>query len=429
MLALAAIACSGPMYDGPFVWAVAADPDQPGRAYALVDSTSGFSSTPPTEVVYQTDDFGQNWRLWEGDFPDLPARSLNLDIRDEILYIEKRQAIWSFPRASYRYIFAGKPFQDRYGFPHINISNSLQGDTLYVALGSQGVLVGRLTQQPALVDWQITSTGIDVLTPFPLTITDPDMILSVVARALLIPPFALIHAFLLYCLWVYLLPPGRAAVYAIMTTFALTVIAALGIVVWLTDIRIEFYPMVAVVSSIVVLTGVAFTLLFARAVPDAPPRKYLVGAAVRVSLIVPAAVALVWAGWWAVFIGVFGFGLFRWAYFNAICPDPTNWRQRWLVDRLAMDLVGGVSLLAVMLSITIVGLLIVLFMFWKVTNEAQERLLQAATEHGKVVELTPEMQSRFDVAAFVWPMIYILAIAATFIAQLEVRNWFLELLP
>jgi hypothetical protein len=93
-----------------------------------------------------------------------------------------------------------------------NPSNSAAADTVYVAMGTEGVLVGSTPGSSSDQPWRLTGTGIDLLNPLPLTLTDPLAVLGVILLALLVPPLPWIHAYLLSRVWVNLLPrPPRLA--------------------------------------------------------------------------------------------------------------------------------------------------------------------------------------------------------------------------
>jgi hypothetical protein len=452
MLVAAAIACDGPYYAPPSVRRVASDPDQPGRVYAWVFSGDDpVTNTEGEFLVYETDDQGQSWRPSAYQFAETPVSDVAVEMNGETLTIDY-QPIWSFPRPMFRFFFLNDDdTAPRFSLPFGAVSNVLHGDTLYVAMGTQGVLVGRLTAQPALIDWQITSAGIDVLNPLPLTITNAPDIVGIVALALLIPPFALLHAFLLYCLWVYLLPPARARLYALLTTLALVGVAVAGVLVWLTDVRTDYYPMVAAVTAVVVITGVALTLWFAHTAPDAPRPGRLMLAAALLSLIIPAGVAAIWTGWWLVYLLVFGYGAFRWAYFRALCPPEGSRPQRWLADRLAMQttILGGLTAVISIVGLSylqsfllrwalsyrladiaqIVTVIVALGVSMVLVNRyAQGRLRNWAKRKPDESGEQPITAQRFRIITLSWIVISALAAVGTFAAQAAAYSWFTGLL-
>jgi hypothetical protein len=213
-----------------------------------------------------------------------------------------------------------------------------------------------LNSAGSLTDWQITSNGIDKLDPEKLTITDRTKLLILTAAVLSVPPYPIIHGFLLYWLWMYVLPRERAKRYAIFTTLGLTLLGAIVIIIWLTDMYTDFYPVVGITSFIIVLTDVILTLWFANGKVDIPKKRWLAVGAVVVSSIVPAGVASLGMGWWLVYLVVFGYWFFRGTFGNAIQPKTDDWRMRWLVDRLTIEVtIVGVVVL-VLLAIAILNM-------------------------------------------------------------------------
>lgn len=353
MLVLAILACDETYFAPAQVTQIEADKDHPGQAYIQVyEGNQKDMTVSPTQEeayhAYESDDYGQHWQPSDHVFPKTPAVDYPLTMSGDTLYLNNHP-IWSFPRRMFRFFFLDDSSSTpRFALPSGQVSGSLQGNTLYVEMGSQGVLVGHLTNDQFLTDWQITSNGIDLLDPFPMTITDPGQLVGIIAFGLLVPPYALLHAFLLYGLWVYLLPRERARRNAIFTALGLMVVAGIGAAVWLTDIRTDYFQMVAVVTAITVITGVSLTLIFAAGKSDAPQTKWLIIAALLASLVVPAGVAAIFAGWWAVYLLVFGFICFRWAYIRYFSPDLAIWRERWQVDRLALETVTVGGIIAVL---------------------------------------------------------------------------------
>jgi uncharacterized protein (TIGR03437 family) len=70
-----------------FVTAIAADPNEPKRAYVVY---SGFNVSTPTTPghIFVTDDLGQTWRDISGDLPDVPVTAIEPDpIQAGTLYI------------------------------------------------------------------------------------------------------------------------------------------------------------------------------------------------------------------------------------------------------------------------------------------------------------------------------------------------------
>ncbi len=446
MLILAALACDEPYIDPPHVVWVDVDANVPGHAFIYVTS-----ETSAVDVYYETRDYGQHWSLTDQHPQGTHIDSPPFIMSGESLLMDGK-AIWSFPRPIFRFFFfddstlSGSQFRLPYG----NVSASLQGDRLYVAMGTEGVLVGRLTTAGTLVDWQLTSTGIDTIHPLPLTITEPAEILGVTAFALFVPPFALLHAFLLYCLWVYLLPRDRARRYAIFTSLGLMVVAAVGIVLWLTDMRTDYFPVVAVVAAITALTGVSLTLIFANEQPDAPQKIWLVLWSLLASLIVPAGVASIFTGWWAVYGVVLGYLFFRRVYYRYFQPEDGIWRERWRVDLLALETVG-ISVLILIAITMIIGLLSGVYR--GLGGYHMENFLQliglivtvgvtivlvgryTAWRLGRVVKAKRDdaasqnfPSGSIRVATLAWMVATLVLSGATFVGQMVAYGWFTSLL-
>lgn len=340
LLALAALACDGPNFDPLQVRAVEADPVTPGRAYARVGNQNG-------SAIYMTDNYGATWQQSDYQFSTggtPPSNALQLTMVGDRLQ-HNGQTIWTFPRATFREFFlddvAGEYFQiPSWG----SISNSYHADTLYVAMGTEGVLVGPLPGQPVTREWELTHVGIDGIDPLPLTVTNPVNILIVVLLGISLPPLWLLHTFILRRVWVYLLPLADARRLARRVALALTGLAALAIVVWLTNPATQFYGVVLVMTAVVVAVDVAVTLWLLRRRRRGLTRWQvgaLVAVIVLVSLIVPAGVASIWMGWWAVFTLLSGYWFYHQAYtkyFEArtrihLVPAPPH----WLIDRITLE--------------------------------------------------------------------------------------------
>ncbi|MBZ0282640.1 MAG: hypothetical protein K8L97_18005 [Anaerolineae bacterium] len=336
MLILAALACDDPVAEAIKVDRVEVDANVPGRAYARV---LGLFQA----AIYQTDDYGATWQPSEHVFAESPVRQYSLFMSSETLKLND-QAIWSFPRYMFRFFFYEDDpgVQPRFALPYGDLSNAAQGDTLYVAMGTEGVLIGRIAPGNTLVDWRLSANGIDVLNPLPLTITHIGSILGIIALALLVPPVVLLHSWMLYCVWIYFLPRPFARRRALQLSLGLSAAAAVACYIWLTDIRTDFFPVVGVVTLIVVLAGLTATYLMTEGqLLSAKTRRWLLIMTLLVSLLVPAGVVGVFTSWWAVFIIVFGFGAYRWAYFRhlgrEIKPDAEGREHRWHIDRLALE--------------------------------------------------------------------------------------------
>lgn len=336
MLILAALACDDPVAEAIKVDRVEVDADVPGRAYARV-----LGVFPA--AVYQTDDYGATWQLSDHVFAESPVRQYSLFMSGETLKLND-QPVWSFPRYMFRFFFYEDDpgVQPRFYLPYGDLSNAAQGDTVYIAMGTEGVLIGRLASGSTLVDWRLSANGIDVLNPLPLTITNIGSILGIIALALLVPPLVLLHSWMLYCVWIYVLPRPVARRRALQLSLGLSLIAAVACYIWLTDVRTDFFPVVGVVTLIVVLAGVTLAYLMTEGEQlESKTRRWLLIMTALVSLLVPIGVAGIFTSWWAVFIILFGFSAYRWAYFRhlgrEIKRDAEGREHRWHIDRLALE--------------------------------------------------------------------------------------------
>ncbi len=458
MLILASLACDDSYSLPPEVWQVEADAQNPGRAYALVyEGNQKDMTVSPSQKeaykAYETDDYGQHWQPSDHVFSKSPVNSYPLTMADDDLYFNSR-VIWSFPRPTFRQFFTeGNSTAPRFLLPYGTVSNSLQGDTLYMGMGSQGVLVGHVTSDMKLTDWQITANRIDLLNPLPLTIVNPATILGVTAGALLVPPYALLHSFLLYCLWVYLMPRKKARRYALYTTLFLMLVAAIGAAVWLTDVNTDFYPVVAAVTAITVLTGVTLTFIFSTGQSDTPNLGNLALAAALVSLVVPAGVAAIYLGWWAVYLLVFGYACFRFLFYRYLKPDADVWQERWLADSMALKtlVVAGLITLAVSaafwglrtlllskmdysieplfeLACLLIPILVDAVLIQRYVASRLRGLVKAKRGEDESLFLPGTMNRNIRIAAGGWLILSAVASVATFAAQATVQAWFTTLL-
>jgi hypothetical protein len=355
MLALAALACDSPQYDPLRVQAVRADPDVPGHAFALVDNAEAAAST------YETDDYGQTWRYSEQAFSDDDdPNAVRLEMHDDETLMLDGRSLWKFPRQTFRFFFLDDEYGQYFALPVYGwVWGSAAGDTLYVPMGTEGVLVGPLPGTGSTRAWTLTSSGITALNPLSLTITDPATVALIVILALVIPPLALIHTYLLGRAWVYLLPPQMARRTALNTALALAGLAAVAVVIWLTNSATTYAGIVAAMTLIVVVVGVGMTHRLAKQQDvDDKTRHRLMIAAGLVSLVVPAGVAAIWWLWWAVFMLVFGFAALQWMLVGRLLrplPEAPTRRQRWLVDRLALETLAIGVILLVLFGLMVVS--------------------------------------------------------------------------
>lgn len=446
MLLLAVLACDENYIAPPVVSRIEADPDRPGYAFASTVHDDTIS-------VYETADYGQNWHLSNHVFTAPQNNSYPLQMRRETIYLNDR-AIWSFPRPNYRSFFLEENITSpRFQLPSPTAANSAQGDTVYIAMGTQGVLVGRMTASGTLEDWELRANGIDTIDPLPLTIQDPWSIIGVVAFALLVPPGFLLHGFLLYCLWVYVLPREEAKRNAILATGVLMLAAAAGVAYWLTTLKTDFYPMVAAVTIFSVLLNAGLTMSFANRAAEGPRPRWLVLAAVIASLIVPAGIATIFVGWWAVYLLVLGYGIHRRLFRRLFGGETRTWHERWLADRLAIETTlvsavaaglllaalwvlqiiisrfvpyGGASLLQLGTVLVLIGILSVLsrrYTAYRLRNLEKRKRDEAGDEL-----MVQAVRDRIQLTTLLWMATTVIVSGATFFGQMIAYGWFTSLL-
>lgn len=461
MLILAILACDEPYAPPPMIDRVEADADRPGRVYIRVTHIGlDYSNSGEGEQrVYESDDYGAEWRrsvyVFEGE---ANADAYALRFESETLYLNE-QAIWTFPRSIFRGFFydsSSEPSYEQFELGYGKIPNSAQDDTVYIGLGTEGVLVGRLSEQ-GLMDWAIHSKGIDSLSPLRLTITDPSVILRVVVLALFIPPFALIHAFLLQRVWVYLLPAEAAKRLALKVTAGLVVLAIVGIVVWLTDVRTDLYPIIGVLTAIAALVAVGVTLRLigqsAEPISGGTRRRLLV-ACILLSLIVPGGVAAIFALWWLVFGLVFSYWAYQrlyWTYLKQGDEGMMSRIQRWRVDRWALEMIAapfvallGTYILTIVLpSVTRLRILPTELAFLGVAAIAVYGMMRVYGRRVVVPRLRQQLDTHsgegaaLDAKAVVWRVVLSsygwivlagIATIATLFGQAYAYSWFTTLL-
>lgn len=336
MLVGAALACDMPEYDPPRVWSVwAAD----GVVYARVGSALNAA-------VYQTTDAGATWERAPEGTPIVEfTQALAIDRQGDTFWLDG-QPLWSFPRPIFRFFFLNDPDGQYFALPY-RPHNVIVGDTIYIAMGTEGVVVGPAPGSGSTQPWRLTNTGLDPLNPLPLTITAPDQIAGIVALGLLIPPLALLHAYALSRPLRYVLDPRPAWRRALITTLILTALAAVAIVIWLTDVRTDYYGIVSMMTAIVGMSGVGVTWAAARRAHVSPAvQRRLALAGGLVSLIVPGGVASIWTAWWAVFVILIGYLLLRLPFVRALARAGiavTDRGTRARIDWLSVSaaLIGG----------------------------------------------------------------------------------------
>jgi len=461
MLALAMLACDDVIQPSVMVDRVEADPTVDGKVYATVinvDDPASSNSSDVQTIAYETSDHGASWQRSEHRFANPPVKSAYTTEWYGEQLILNGYGIWSFPRSVFRSVFYdGTTTQGSLPFnlPQSSVSNAVQGSTIYIAAGTQGVLVAHFDDRNGLAsDWKLSYQGMDALTPLALSITNPGTILGVLLFIFLAPPFALIHAYFLQRVWAYVLPPAEARRTAFKVTAGIFVLAIIGAIFWLTNERIDLYEVIAVLTAITVIIGVTATVLLAQkaAVTDGTRNRLVLGALV-VSLIVPGGVAAIFAAWWFVFGIVFVYWAFQhvfWRYIHYDGLTPEGRVQRWRVDRLAIELViiiaVGVGGIAVQIGVFQTILyrtrvdfaLIQLFalalgiggLYFVIRHYSSGRArgilkLDANTHEGRPLQ---KMSRDMWLYSLYWFILVIVASGATFFGQAMAYTWFTSLL-
>lgn len=352
MMALSSLACDDTYPTLPFVEAVQADAQVPGRAFARVrDVPAGVGGNATrTKRVYETNDYGRTWTPSLVELPDAPAALFTLNMSREILRDAAGRELWRFPRETFRSFFHHDSYGYRYQLPAMGVNNSAGEGVLYVAMGTEGVLVGRFGAEEVLklgawsrVTWSLESRGLDPLKPLKLTITNPLQVAGVVVLGIVIPPLVLIHAYVLRRVWRYATSERNAGYWATLTSLCLVVFAGLAIVIWLIDVNTDYYPMVAVMTAITVAMSVGASALLTRG-RSPELRTRLIGVTALVALIVPAGVAAIWALWPAIIAIACGYWIYQRVYaahYGKYLSAVGYPRPRWLVDRLALETVAA----------------------------------------------------------------------------------------
>jgi hypothetical protein len=323
LMVCATLACDGPTYDPPQVRRLYVDPQNPNKVYAEISGNQDLFTQDYMESVkisrsYESDNYGENWRTSTFQIPKEvalhpPEMQVTWENHDERFKLngEYRQ-FYTFPRKTFRTFFSpadgtygGRSGEVPYfmipGYTPLPIARSTDGRTVYIGLGTEGVLVGRTVDSRLNGQWTLTRSGFDILHPLPLKLTDPASILSVTGAALIIPPLAFLHFFVLAQVYRYAYQPGehlQAYKFSGRITAGLTGLAALAVIFWLTNDQIDYYPIVGTMTLICAGAGVGGAVYISRKrlFTTRFTQFAAVGAAL-VSLIVPLGVAAVWFLW------------------------------------------------------------------------------------------------------------------------------------
>lgn len=458
MLAIAMLACDEVYVPPPMIGQVEVDPAVQGKVYITVVNAGATYNNGSLDsghtVAYESSDFGTNWNHSEHKFAAKQINAYAMTMYGETLSFNT--ATWNFPRPMFRTVFYDESgfASMRFELPDGFVANAAQGDQVYIAMGTEGVLVAKLAGNGFAPDWRLSTTGIDSLTPLPLIVTEPTTLMGIILLILCVPPFALIHAYLLQRVWVYVLPPAEARRLALWVTAGLVLLAIIGSLVWLTSDRIDLYEVIGVLTIITVIIGMTVTVLLAlKAEVTSATRNRLAIASILVSLIVPGGVAAIFAMWWLVFGVVLSYWAYHRAYWRYIAyagVTPEGRVQRWRVDRLAIEMViicmvgasalfaqvtffqaftyrfGGLGSLVFLLGI---GLAIAGLYF--VIRHYSRRRAQAILQLNMDVPQTRDLQhlSR-DLwrHTLYWGVLAIVLSIATFIGQMMAYSWFTSLL-
>lgn len=243
---------------------------------------------------------------------------------------------------------------------------------------------------------------------------------------------------------------------AIVTTLFLSLVAAVGTIVWLTDTNTDFYDVVAVISAICAAVGAGLTLYWSKAAKISPEmRKKLVIKAVWVSLYVPIGVASVFTLWWLIFAIFFRDLTFRWAYVRNIrqpvMSTPDGRHLYGVVERLVGESAGAVLIfslissvpaflwtsliippgqhwLLILLPVGLVALIVIVkpirsFVVSSLPplTEAQQGAVESQLRLGILVR-------DVSIAAVLWIVLTVGSTIALFLIQVSVSNWFFTLL-
>ncbi len=209
-------------------------------------------------------------------------------------------------------------------------------------MGNYGVLVGPNPPTSNIRPWVISHDGIEGIVS-PLTLTDPILIVTIIALGLLIPPLTILHAWLIGQAYRYAFPIGEpegAFNLALKVSGAITVCAAVAIFIWLTQEVIDFYLIVGVMTAITLLLSAGTIAVFVHR------QGFTSGFILRIelatgllSLIVPIGVTstLYEVGWPIILTLIIGFICYR----QGLSTHLENQSARttlWQTDRLALEL-------------------------------------------------------------------------------------------
>lgn len=416
-MALAALACDAPVYDLPRILGIQADAAIAGKVYTLVGNSEA-------QTRYVSEDYGRTWQPTSEVFETSTGGGYSM--QGDTLYYQG-SPIWSFPRPTFRMFFLNDEDREFFALPiWERVTTSEAHGVLYVGMGTEGVLIFT-----APGEWHLSAVGIAQLDPIPLTITDPPTLAVIIALALLVPPLGLLHAYVLSRVWVYALPGRKAWRFALKVTTLITLLAVIAIIVWLTDARTEYYPVVAVMTVVTVVLSVGAALL---SVPEDQARRIAWRTAL-VAVIVPAGVAAVWWGWLLIIPMITGYAVYRWTYNRELRDNDTV--SNSLLDRLALTSLlasvgGGIVIAILLFGLGSIGRWRDLFIIicWGVLVYFTIRLLISTIEK-IVAERNLQTRSLRRTISLATILCYVLApilAGAVFSGQVFAYGWFTSLL-
>jgi hypothetical protein len=315
MLALAALACSPIIPLFSYVDAVMADTDQPGHVSIRVRNGQAvlpqYATEEPVDSFFSSTDYGQTWMPTAPFEPTTSTLDLTWD-SESLVYRGVR--LWSFPRSGFRgFFYEWANDTDRISQidafkPELGAArNVVVEDVLYIALGTEGLLVGPAPNVETTRVWELRQT-IPGLQPMRLNFADPFYLLGVLFTALFIPPLPLIHAYFLSRSWRTLMPSKVAWARALDLSIGLALLTAAGIILWIvpTTFDIGFYPLTIGMSIVVVVISTLRTIHHARAaLLSAGEIRIAAERSVLASIIVPLGVLAVWWLWGIILIALF----------------------------------------------------------------------------------------------------------------------------
>jgi len=484
MMALAAIACDSPQYTPPAVNSIRADQQNAGTVVLRIQGSDRYFTNPNTydyvdgnniDTAYKTTDGGQTWTRVDVSTVEstTPSQHNTFHIfgskNNYALYwsssrsSDDGQRFWSYPRPTFISFFQPDGFLSNGESPWFMLLDAPQWDvsaadphTIYISLGTEGVLVGPTPWDPGPAPRAWKMTRFPELHALPLTLTNPLNILLVVIVALLVPPLPLIHAYLLSRVYRYLFQPGEEAHahrLARQVALVVTVAAALSVAFWLVTETVDYYPVVALmgVFSVLLSAGIAVMTARKRHFTNKFTRRIGLASAFAGAL-VPLGVAAIWFLWPFIITGVFGYAILhrRIGYYM---ERRQHILTNWGLDRLTLEVMALFGLMFIPLGAILFGtnflgfrniswpfllvgaLGIIAVAAGAVYLYIRVRGAAAIKKNGPDAdaEQSPSMAGlgwwrMLFGSAVVWAVIAAVASGAVFVAQLGINGWFATML-